>query len=269
MGLYYLAMIITIINDCRDANAVGRQSVRNTALFDRPTAFIGVQSDLEAAGNLIDALDAAEDKGGVVLVNVAPRNGKAKKWGNGTPFGYFWYRKTLVVASIDGYTLSLVKKLKVVNFVYVLDIPIALDVLIKNGKMSDASKNYIVNSQFRSYDFLPLISNYLMEHDDAPNTSMDIREIQDAPPAVWWIDSFGNCKTTMLPEEVGAVPGNGGVATKFGKFNFYTRLADVPDKESAVIVGSSGLGEKRFLELVIQGDSIAKQLNISPRDVVF
>src|SRR3989344_9103064 len=116
-------MNIIIINDCRDANAVGRQIARAASLLGGSASFLGVTSDLQAAGNLIDVLDALGENPGVVLVNVAPRNGKAKKWGNGTPFGYFWYRKTLVVASIDGYTLSLVKKLKVVNFVYVLDIP--------------------------------------------------------------------------------------------------------------------------------------------------
>ncbi|MBI1839007.1 MAG: hypothetical protein HYR95_01760, partial [Candidatus Colwellbacteria bacterium] len=103
-------MNITIINDCRDANAAGRQAARAATLLGGTVAFIGVTNDLEASGNLIDALDAIEGKGGIVLVNVAPRNGTAKKWENGTPFGYFWYKETLVLASVDGLTLSLVKK---------------------------------------------------------------------------------------------------------------------------------------------------------------
>jgi hypothetical protein len=72
-------MNITIINDCRDANAVGRQSTRASVLIGGPVSFVGVQNDIEAAGNLIDILDAYGGAPGAILVNVAPRNGKAKK----------------------------------------------------------------------------------------------------------------------------------------------------------------------------------------------
>ena len=71
-------MNITIINDCRDANAVGRQIARATSLLGGSVSFIGVSSDLQASGNIIDVLDALEENPGIVLVNVAPRNGKAK-----------------------------------------------------------------------------------------------------------------------------------------------------------------------------------------------
>ena len=118
-------MHITIINDCKDANAAGRQMARAAGLIEAPVSFVGVSSDLEAAGNLIDMLDAYGDSAGILLVNVAPRNGKAKKWQNGTPFGYFWYKKILVLSSIDGLTLSLVKKLQLVDSINVLDIPMA------------------------------------------------------------------------------------------------------------------------------------------------
>jgi len=115
-------MNITIINDCRDANAAGRQITRTTSLLGDSASFIGVSGDLEAAGNIIDALDALEERPGIILANVAPRNGKAKKWANGTPFSYFRYKKVLILASVDGLTLSLVKKFKLTQSVTILDI---------------------------------------------------------------------------------------------------------------------------------------------------
>mgnify|MGYP001572747578 CR=1 FL=1 len=116
-------MNITIINDCKDENARGRQLTRIGSIFQYPANFIGVSNELEAAGNIIDVLDANGENSGIILVNVAPRNGKAKKYPNGTPFGYFWYEKTLIISSIDGYTLSIVKKLKLTKFINVLNIP--------------------------------------------------------------------------------------------------------------------------------------------------
>src|SRR5512141_546524 len=115
-------MFVTLINDCRDANAFGRQATKAGALLGRLVVTVGVRNDLEAAGNLVDALDAAEGREGVILVNVAPRNGDAKKWPNGTPFGWFKCGGTLVVASIDGLTLSLAKKLGLFEAVHVFDI---------------------------------------------------------------------------------------------------------------------------------------------------
>ena len=157
-------MNITIINYCKDENAKGRQLARIGALFGCAANFVGVSNELEAAGNLIDILDASAQSPGIILVNVAPRNGKAKKHKNGTPFGYFWYQKTLVVASVDGLTLSLVKKLKLAEYIHVLDIPETLDILIKRKFLSADLKSQITDNQFRSFDFLPRIAQYLFKH---------------------------------------------------------------------------------------------------------
>ena len=78
-------MFTTFINDCRDANAVARQISRANTLLEGPADFCGVSTDLEAAGNLVDVLDAANGQPGNVLINVAPRHDKAKRWPNGTP----------------------------------------------------------------------------------------------------------------------------------------------------------------------------------------
>ena len=77
-------MNITIINDCQDANETGRQIARVSSLFNAPAHLIGVKnfSEIEAAGNLIDALDAIENRKGSVLVNVAPRHDLDNKHSN-------------------------------------------------------------------------------------------------------------------------------------------------------------------------------------------
>src|SRR3989344_3443097 len=105
-------MVTVIINDCRDPNAMSRQMARVASLLGGQVVPMGVQYDLEAAGCLVDALDALGGKPEtLILANVASRNRYGKKWANGSPFGYFYYQHTLVMASIDGLTLSLIKKL--------------------------------------------------------------------------------------------------------------------------------------------------------------
>lgn len=253
-------MNTTIINDCRDANAAGRQITRATALLGGSVSFIGIANDLEAAGNLVDTIDALEENPGVVLVNVAPRNGKAKKWKNGTPFGYFWYKKILILSSVDGFTFSLVKKLKLTKLINVLDVPRILDQLIADGLLLKKFKNSITRTQFRSYDFLPRVAALIVQGNKLQSTQLHIEDIPDIPPAIWWVDNFGNCKTTLLFEDIKKI---NHISTKFGVLPYFPRLKDVPNKTAAVTTGSSGFGEKRFLEIVVQGGSAANKLDIS------
>jgi len=259
-------MNITIINDCKDTNAAGRQITRASALMGGPVSFIGVKNDLEAAGNIIDTLDAYENFPGVVLVNVAPRNGPAKKWPNGTPFGYFWYKNVLIVASVDGLTLSLVKKLKLASAVNVLDIPKVVEKLVAEKIIDEQIGKNIVKTQFRSFDFVPRIAAYLFKNKEIESEVWPIENFADAPSAIWWVDNFGNCKTTLLKEEI--VAGEK-INTKFGQLNYYERLKDVPDKENAIITGSSGVGSHRFIEMVVQGESAANKLSLSSGDSIF
>jgi hypothetical protein len=42
----------------------------------------------------------------------------------------------------------------------------------------------------------------------------------------------------------------------------------VPDRTTALISGSSGLGKKRFLEIVVQGGSAEKKLKIFAGDAI-
>lgn len=254
-------MFYTIINDCRDANAAGRQATRIAALTSVAPAFVGVGSDLEAAGNLIDILDAALGAPGAILVNVAPRNGGAKKWKNGTPFGYFRHGKTVVVASIEGLTLSLVKKLGLVSEIRLLDVASTTEEMAKNGALDPTLRERIIQTQFRSLEFLPRVAAYLATHDEIASTPFSVSEIPDAPAAAWFVDNFGNVKTTLLPEELPA--SDGVVPTRFGTLPFYEHLAEVPDGAAALTRGSSGFGSARFVEIVVQGGSVAAKFGIS------
>src|SRR5579859_4068376 len=262
-------MFITIINDCRDSNVMGRQETRVMRLF--PTASVATvgiaQNELEAAGNIIDMLDASDGEEGVILVNVAPRQGRGKKWPNGTPFGYFFYKKTLVIATIAEQSLSLIKKLGIIDSIFLTDVPTVVDHMIRNGQLESSLRERISKSQFRSYDYSPRLAKWIKEDLPIPHKVYAISNIPDAPQAIWWTDNFGNCKTTILPDEIGHQAGKI-ITTKMGDVICYDRLKDVPNGEAALIIGSSGLGDKRFIELVIQGESAADKYQLKPGTVL-
>ncbi|HSW97766.1 MAG TPA: SAM hydroxide adenosyltransferase [Candidatus Saccharimonadales bacterium] len=262
---------VTIINDCNSQNDFGRQATRIFRLFGSvPVITVGIQfgGTFEAAGNLIDMLDASDGEAGAILVNAAPRHGQAKKWPNGTPFGYFHYKKTLIVSTIDGYCLSLAKKIGILDDVYVTDLPTVIDEVIKQGQLPEDHRDFIVRTQFRSYEYMPRVAKWVSDGLTIPSEKYPLENIADIPKAVWLVDGFGNCKTTILPEEVGHEAGKM-LKTKIGEFMCYERLKDVPNGEPAIIVGSSGFGKKRFLEVVVQGKSAAEKFNLVSGSEIF
>jgi len=264
-------MQITIINDCLDQNAKLRQITRTGSLFENcSVSCFGVRSDLEAAGFLVDAIDAFGGREGIIMVNVAPRNERAKKWKNGTPFGFFWNKKTLIISSVDELTLSLAKKLGVIKNFYILDIAEVLN-SINNKELNRNTKRRIINSQFRSFDFLPRAARWIMKKENIPFGEYNLSEIPVSPNAVWFVDNFGNIKTTLLKEEINldaknevAIKING----KIKKFSFYDRLRDFPNKTTGLTVGSSGVEEKRFLEIISRGGNAGKKLNIKSGSLI-
>lgn len=262
-------MFVTIINDCNDPNDLfARQATRVATLFNSPVIPVKVEnySDLEASGNLVDALDASEGSEGVILVNVAPRHGLGKKWENGTPFGYFYYHKTLVVATVSGYTLSLPKKLGLIDKLYITHLPDVVDKLVKLGKMEQHKADQIKKTQFRSYEYSPKLAKYLWEGIDLPAEEYDVNEILDVDDRVWLTDSFGNCKTTILEKELDKSQGE--VETKWGRFKIHERLKDLATDEAALYVGSSGIEDKRFVEFTINGQNAAQKYEVKIGDKV-
>ncbi len=260
-------MFVTIINDCRDANAFGRQGTRVAALFGAPITLVGVENDLAAAGNLIDVLDAGMGEEGVVLVNVAPRHGEAKKHENGTPFGFFWYKKTLIVASVDGATVALANHLGLVSDFQVTDMREVLQWAAAKGLMSEEDARRITKTQFRSFEYIPRLAFWVWQKQAVPTTPYVFPPC-DIAGRIWQIDNFGNCKTTTLPEEINFPEGKS-VATSTGDTVAYARLKDVPNHEQALVIGSSGIGERRFVELVIQGGNAAGATGLKQGDKLF
>lgn len=255
-------MQIIVINDCRDENVLGRQRIRASHLFKAAVTFIGVANELGAAGNIIDALDALDGTPSIVLVNVAPRNGDTKKWSNGSPFGYFWYKQTLVVSTIDGLTLSLVKKLGLTADVRTLDTQKAAERMAHDKFIEESLVPQIAKSQFRSFDFLPRIAAYLFTTHHDIGESVSIAKFPDAPKTIWYIDNFGNCKTTLLREDAQFTEGKT-LQTMIGNIPCHDRLSHAPEGKTSMIIGSSGLGKQRFLEIVIQGGNAAEKLKLS------
>lgn len=258
-------MQISIINDCLDQNAKLRQTARIGSLFSNCAVnCFGVKSDLEAAGFLVDAIDAFEGREGIIIANVAPRNKEAEKWKNGTPFGFFWYQKTLIVSSLGGLTLSLVKKLGAIKSFYVFDITKVM-ASINNRELNKNTKQRIINSQFRSFDFLPRAAHWIFTEKKIPFNKYDLSKIPEAPNAIWLVDNFGNIKTTLLREEINLNSKNKFVAKIAGKtrsLNFYDHLSVFPDKTLGLTVGSSGIKEKKFLEIISRNGSASQKLKV-------
>ncbi len=261
-------MYITIITDCTSQNDRGRQETRFVTLFQMPISFVGIESTLgnnstiEAAGNLIDVLDASDDQRGIVIVNVAPRGNK-NEGKNGNFFCYFRYKNSLVISSTKGYTLSLVKKLKLVDSVNILDTEKVLDFAVSQKLISQDLKNHIVNSQFRSFDFVPRVAKWLTDGVKLPFNNTKIEQFDDIPACIWLIDSFGNAKSTLLKEAIQTGPDKK-VKTNLGNFHYYQRLKDIPKGETAIYIGSSGIENQRFVEIATQGipGSATKKLKL-------
>ncbi len=286
-------MFITIINDCKSENDIGRQSTRYSLLFPNTnitfvgiSSNLGINSTLEAAGDLIDVLDASNGEEGIVCVNVAPR-GQIKEDGeNGSKFSYFWHKKTLIVSTIKGYNLSLIKKLGLASKINVLDTQEVLKFASDQGLIANDLKEYIAMSQFRSFDFQPRVARWLFDGIKLPAEVVSIDKVATVPLTPWLIDSFGNIKTTMLiddilhrhpelvsgPEAILKQVQNDKIIikTNYGEFKFYDRLKLVPNGETAIYIGSSGLTSNRFLEIATQNreGSAAKQLNLKIGDII-
>lgn len=262
-------MFVTIITDCRDANTTGRQATRLATLFPQTQiSMVGIADfvEIEAAGNLIDMLDASEGKEGVILLNSAPR--QKKKWPNGTPFGYFWYKKTLVVATIDGLALSLVKKLGLASEILVTDIPTVTASLVKEGTITEELAYQLVHTQFRSFDYMPRLAKWVMDGLDIPSEIYSFSEVEDIGKSIWWIDNFGNAKTTVLPEEIGFEAGKK-VQTKIGELICYPKMKNVEVGTPAIIIGSSGIEGKRFLEIIVLGKRASDTFNLHVGQEIF
>lgn len=265
-------MYVTLITDCADANAHGRQSTRIQALFGITPSFVPIlgtlneTATLQASGNIVDVLDAGKGFEGVILANVAPRQGDERRWGNGTPFGYFRYENTLVCTTVSGSMLELPASLGLIDSYHIIDTEKTLQRMAHAGVLSAEAVEVIAQSQFRSFDFLPRVAHWIHGGGE-PVAEPYTLPVFDACARVWSIDNFGNIKTTAQVSDI--VCEQGAVQTRFGVLPFVPSLKDVPDGRPALILGSSGIGTARFVEIVVQGARASDVLRVSVGDTVF
>jgi|GEM_PF-284453 len=261
-----------IITDCDDPNARARQETRFGSLFGFKPTFVELGAedpDLEAAGHLVDALDATRTPAGydqspaVILVNVAPRGDDVRaKWENGTPFCHVDIAGNTVFSAYEGRALSLVHKLGLVENVSLLDIPTVTGSFAEAGVLTDDQAEVINNTQFRSLEFLPLAARELLGGRALPSEEFPLEEHPLAEGRAWFVDNFGNVKASILPEDIGFEEGQTVRAVSGQEVVCYRRLTDVPTGAFGLTVGSSGYGEHRWLELVQQRGRAADELDI-------
>lgn len=255
-------IIGTIITDCADANARARQELRFESLFGVKPTFLGVgaYSPVEAAGNLIDQLDVltnfpavgGEKPQAIVLVNVAPRGEDVQeKWDNGTPFCYFRAGDTLVVSTYEGQCLALARDLGIASEVELFDIPTVTAAAVKWGDLTNKEAERINQTQFRSLEFLPTVAYWVWQGKPVPSTARSLDELPSAKGRVWCIDNFNNAKTTLFQEDVDFGEGKQVTLADGKPATCHRRLADVPKDMTALTLGSSGYGDRRFLEVVV------------------
>jgi len=94
-----------------------------------------------------------------------------------------------------------------------------------------------------------------------PSETISLETVPTLTDTIWFVDNFGNCKTTILSSEIASQPGEI-IKTALGELPFYYRLKDVPDVTAALVVGSSGIGFDRFIEVVVRGGNAASQLGL-------
>ena len=273
-----------IITDCYDDNAKGRQQTRFASLFDIAPTFISVMAPtshleaggIQATGHLIDQLDSAlsipasRRRGKtVILMNVATRGEDVrKKWDNGTPFCFAWFEDVLVASTFDGPGLGLARDWGLISEVNVMDIPTVMTAAVSWGELTEAEADRVAHTQFRSYEFLPLAARWIIEGRDVPSSVQTLEHINSMAGHIWFVDNFGNAKTSYLPEQIGFEEGKqiklagGHIAT------CHRRLADVPHGGIALTVGSSGFRERRMVEIAVQRGNAAKVLGLNVGDNV-
>jgi hypothetical protein len=241
---------ISIFTDCRDSNVRARQEIRYSSLVPEGVATCyGVTVDIEATGCIVDALDAGRETPQIIVGNVARRENK--KYKNGSPFSYVKIGNAIIIGTPT--IFPLLAKLGLATEVYETDV-----YTVCSKFLDETEARRIADSQFRSFEYLPLLAKWLHEGQEIPAETVTIELPSDNQ--IWFVDNFGNCKTTVLDrselsESQQALP-------------FYERLSFVPVGENAIVRGSSGYKDTRFLEITTQGESTANKFGYKVGDLV-
>ena len=265
---------VVCLTDCHDPNATARLGARIATLFGQAPVMVplaGTSVSTSAALTLLDTLLATGRLGCqpypiTVLVNIAPRDGQ---WPNGAPFCYFRYGQHLVVSTFSPEVFALVRTHLGVDRVYVTDIDEA--VRAADGAwatFAPGEVDHIVQTQFRSLWYLPLLARWVCDGRPVPvvQTPIDAPDQMDGA-VVAVVDNFGNCKLNRSATEIGFVAGStrkvatyrDGWADGRREVSCYQHLREVPVGEAGLIVGSSG---HDFVELVVGCGSAAETFGL-------
>jgi hypothetical protein len=249
---------IFAFTDCKDSNALTRLQARLSTLFEDCSIYsVGIDSDTGASGCILDTLDALRVRNSphIIIGNLAPRGDKSHK--NGAPFYVGKVDKTIIVATKTCFTL--LGKFNLIKEIQETDVE-----TVCKKFLSQKEAGRIANSQFRSFEYVPLLALWSYEKKNFPTIRSKVPPL--AENQIWWIDNFGNLKTTLTADEIRSKVKQGKISIKINDksktFPFYERLADVPKGTSAIIIGSSGYKDVRFAEIVIQGQSASAKLKI-------
>lgn len=255
---------IFAFTDCKDANALTRLSARLAALF--PGSFIetvGIDKDIEAAGCILDTLDAlrASDSPAIIIGNLAPRTEKKHK--NGAPFSYATVGAVTIVGTETCF--AFLSRFGLLDSIIETDVQTACEEYMDHNEA-----HRIANSQFRSFEYIPLLALWAYQKKNVPGAPVALPK--ENPPRVWFVDNFGNIKTTLIKSDIQEKIQDAALMLAINGTSytlpFFERLADVSKGTHACIIGSSGYAATRFVEVVCQGDSAARTLGISVGDII-
>ena len=127
-----------------------------------------------------------------------------------------------------------------------------------NAALQTEEAECILRTQFRSLEILR-IAKWLVDDEDRACALTDgtVGHFPRLPPAVWYVDNFGNLKTTISANEFPEVR----PSLSLTRLPVHRALSDVPEGTLAWVTGSSGFRGDRLMEIVLRGGSARERLN--------
>lgn len=252
---------VCIISDCvgRDPDAELRLSMAVQGFIGMNPTMRHVQSEIGMSFLMADSLTRCP-RPGVVIANIAPRNG-AHHYENGIPFSYFRTKSGhLVVSTAQPEAFVSFKLLGEIpkEGVRIVNTTTAVRAMVKAGFLRQEFAANITDSQFRSLDFEPLLATAVLLGIKMPEESViKEKDIPDVSNSVAYHDRFGNVKLWILEKRLQKLKDGDKVMVRTPQSRtelpFYRQLRDVPDDIMALIVGSSGPHGRHFCEIVTNG----------------
>lgn len=248
---------IAIVSDC-GGQAMSRMTTRFHALHtDAVCIPYESRSLLEAAGNIVDAIDALNGRPGAVVCNSAPR--RDTRGTNGSAIVYFHIGNATIVSTVG--VLGLLKQLVPEMTARAVDV----DNFMRNLGAERDTFN------FRGLEVIPWILRCLRDGNYLEDVSVKHDVFPTVEPCVWLVDTIcgesTNLKLSVLRSEAPWFKPGTEVEMRLGtaspkRIGCFERLTHIPEGQLGIYEGSSGLGNERFLEIAVMGGSAAGFLQV-------